>query len=139
MSCQYGGSPKANGTQECVCKSNTYIVKAVKSKNNMDCGYFPLGYNYKEEPENVQGSLSPDNYRGRHIYALYSHIYNQLRITFILLKRPALTDLSDIKIKVNNVTYIFKHTATNSYGDATFVCDQIIFKSAGDYYVEFLN
>ena len=131
--------PKANGTQECVCKLNTYIVKAKKSKNNIDCGYFPLGFNKKEEPENFQGSLSTDDYRGRQIIGLYSHIYNQLRVTFIHLKRPALTDLSDIKIKVNNVTYIFKHTATNSYGDTTFVCDQIIFKSAGDYYVEFLN
>lgn len=105
----------------------------------MDCGYFPLGYNKKEEPLNFQGSLSPDNYRGRHIYALYSHIYNQLSVTFLNFKRPTLTDLSDIKIKVNNITYIFKYSATTSYGDVIFVCDQVVFKSAGDYSVEFLN
>ena len=68
----------------------------------MDCGYFPLGYNKKEEPLDFQGSLSPDNYRGRHIYALYSHIYNQLSVTFLNFKRPTLTDLSDIKIKLNS-------------------------------------
>ena len=134
------GTPKADGTQECSCMaSNRFSLVAAKNKSYDDYGYFPPAYGKYNRPLSPQGSISPDDFRGRTITALYSHNYNGLKITFLIFKRPKLDDLSDITMVINKKRYTFKLAAIDEYGNVQFNCNEIIFSSTGNYTIEFLD
>ena len=126
--CESGsGTPKGNGTQDCVCQSS---VKGTGSGNCWD--------DYDEVGCNLDLKL---NYRGNDSVRI-STVCDNIGCYSVISFTKVPTDQSDIEVLINNTHYIFTADDTgckpiSPKKEFCYSKDGII--NAGQYSVEFLN
>lgn len=127
------GTPKANGTQECECKSSTQgKLTAEVISNDGFLGYV-VGYiNY----DNLKiGEMNATSYRNGTITGFLSNY--SLNKTILSIS-PYISDTSDINIRINGAIFKFKFIR-NENGISQFTCDKFMFNQESEYTIEFLN
>lgn len=119
------GSPKANGTQECLC-IEVNKVTMVAEIHSTRIGYDKLvGY----------GSLKPDTYKGIKIQSFFSKILGDKLTTIVFESSSNIPDT--LKVKINGTVFDFIKT-TN--GTSIFWKKRgKTFSNGQTYEIEFLN
>lgn len=119
--CPNGGTPKANGTQDCSCVTTTKVTLVAGTRKNFNHGYGDGSY----------GSLTPNTYRGVKItkFYTYSFLGKWTRLYFESTNNIPNT----LKIKINDTVYDFVKEDNYWKNSAA------IFSSGKTYTIEFLN
>ena len=126
--CESGlGTPKADGTQSCECKSNKIILTVGKQTSSLRGSYYGF------YPPTKMGSLSSNIFRESKITRFYTK--TKTSKTYLVFE-SAPNDQSEIKVKVNGTIYTLTKSAAS---DKEWTCDSKIFTSTGTYEIEFLN
>ena len=121
------GTPKANGTQECLCNNKVYSIRFYC----MSDGYCD---SYKTGTEEYRSEIIRGQFLENFVTWEDYFSSNGMRVWSAITLQGKPDNTSDLRVKINGTVYVFKYAYDNR-----FYSSSRIFRSNTTYSIEFLN